>query len=143
MAERSRVKVKGDLAGYEVGYRKPPRETRFKPGQSGNPKGRPRGSLDVATVLARTLREQVVVNEGGRRRSITKLEAAVKQIVNKAAGGDASSVRFLIGLAQMVEAQVETHETSAELPEADREVMANMLKRLQRVAQQGDIDDNL
>src|SRR5215213_6143909 len=31
-------------ASYEVGYRKPPRHTQFKPGQSGNPKGRPRQS---------------------------------------------------------------------------------------------------
>ena len=42
----------------QVGYGKPPKLTRFKPGQSGNPRGRPRGALNMATVLERTLRRK-------------------------------------------------------------------------------------
>ncbi len=119
----------------EVGYGQPPRRTQFKKGQSGNPKGRPRGSLNIATILARTLREKVTVNENGHRRMITKLEAAVKQIVNKAAAGDAASIKFLLGLAQVVEAQIDTAQGArAELPEDDRKVMAGLLARLQAVS---------
>jgi hypothetical protein len=91
-----RTTDKGRAAG-EVGYGRPPRASQFKPGQSGNPKGRPKGSLNVATVLERTLREKLVINEGGRRREITKLEAAVKQLTNKAASGDARALRLLVG----------------------------------------------
>jgi hypothetical protein len=57
---------------YEVGYKKPPQRSRFKKGESGNPNGRPRGSKNLATLLEKELRQRVVVNENGRRRSITK-----------------------------------------------------------------------
>src|SRR6266478_251195 len=58
----------------KVGYCNPPQHARFKTGQSGNPRGRPKGTLNMATVLERTLRENVVITEGGRRKTITKLE---------------------------------------------------------------------
>jgi hypothetical protein len=60
-----------------VGYGSP-NGTRFKKGQSGNPQGRPKGTLNLATVLWRALREKVVIYENGRRKSVTKLEASVK-----------------------------------------------------------------
>ena len=80
---------------YEVGYGKPPRHTRFKKGQSGNPKGRPNGSKNAATLLNEALHEEVVVNENGRRRTLTKLEAAMKQLANRAAAGDHRSLQLL------------------------------------------------
>ncbi len=72
----------------EAGYGKPPETTRFKKGTSGNPKGRPKGSLNVATVFMKALREKVVINEHGQRKTVTKLEAALKQLANKAASGE-------------------------------------------------------
>ena len=134
MARRPRIKSR---AGDAVGYGKPPRHTQFKPGQTGNPKGRPKGSLSIATILAATLREQVAVNEGGRHRQITKLEAAVKQIVNKAASGDQGAIRFLIGLTQVVEAQFDAHAARAELAEDDQKIMAGLLARLQKLSTGG------
>jgi Family of unknown function (DUF5681) len=53
----------------DVGYGKPPQATRFKKGVSGNPKGRPKGSLNIATVFTKTLRERVVINEHGQRKT--------------------------------------------------------------------------
>jgi hypothetical protein len=83
----------------------PPESTRFKKGQSGNPKGRRKGSHNVATVLALTLREKVVVNENGARKTVTKLEAAIKQLVNKAASGDLRALQQFIALAREAEPQ--------------------------------------
>ena len=88
-----------------AGYCAPPEATRFKKGVSGNPKGRPKGRVNVATALTKALREKVVINENGRRRTVTKLEAAVKQLVNKAAGGDLRALRHLTELAPDAEAK--------------------------------------
>src|ERR1700722_1696395 len=88
---------------YEVGFGRPPKQTRFRPGNSGNPAGRPKGKRNLATVLEKSLQEKVVINENGTRKVITKLEAAVKQLVNRAAGGDLSALRHLIALARSAE----------------------------------------
>ena len=87
----------------KVGYCNPPERTRFKKGQSGNPQGRPKGALNLATVLGRTMRERVVVNENGKRKSITKLEAAFKQLSNKAASGELKAVQLLSALVRSAE----------------------------------------
>jgi Family of unknown function (DUF5681) len=81
---------------YEVGYRRPPRHTRFKKGQSGNPKGRPRGSRRLAQLLNKALSRTVVVNEHGRQRRITMLEAIFAQPVTKAARGDQRAIQLLL-----------------------------------------------
>ena len=113
-----------------VGYRNPPEHTRFKKGQSGNPRGRPKGTLNLATVLARTLRERVVVNENGQRRVLTKLEAAIKQLVNKAASGDLAALRHLAGLVQSAEEQAaQTPPVNAPLGEDDQKVVQGILER--------------
>ena len=57
-----------DKTDYKVGYKRPPLHTRFRKGQSGNPRGRPRGSKNFSTLLTEALNEPVVVTEDGRRR---------------------------------------------------------------------------
>lgn len=83
---------------YAVGYGKPPPHRRFKPGHSGNPSGRPKGVPNIATVLSKVASERVVITENGGRKTITKLEAAMKQLANKAAGGDARATKLLVQL---------------------------------------------
>ena len=51
---------------YEVGYRKPPKHTQFKEGQSGNPAGRPKGTNNLKTDLIEELGEQILIREGDR-----------------------------------------------------------------------------
>ena len=81
---------------YEVGYKKTPLETRFKKGQSGNPKGRPKGSKNLKTILKEVINEKVPVREDGKTRKITKLEAIIKQVVNKASTGDPRAIKQLM-----------------------------------------------
>ncbi len=81
---------------YKIGYGKPPAETRFKPGQSGNPAGRKKGSQNLATMVQRALDETVTVKIAGRSRKISKLEAAFTQQANKAAGGDAKAIKLML-----------------------------------------------
>ena len=119
------------MADEEVGYGRPPKHSQLKKGQSGNPNGRPKGSLNIATVLERTLRETVVINENGQRKTITKLEAAVKQLVNKAASGDMNAFKVLSALAHSAEEQdaAQDAEEAQNLKEVDQKILQDILKR--------------
>jgi Family of unknown function (DUF5681) len=103
------MKKNGQDGDHEGGYGKPPKRTQFRKGRSGNPKGRPRGSRNASTLLDETLKERVIVSENGRRRKVTKLEAILKQLVNKAAQGDHRATRLL--LAHQIP-RIEEHEAS-------------------------------
>jgi hypothetical protein len=80
--------------GYEVGYGKPPRNTQFRKGVSGDPKGRPKKALDFDHALLRESRVSVTINENGQRRRITKHELAIKQLLNKTIGGNIPAARI-------------------------------------------------
>ena len=79
-----------------VGHKCPPVHTRFKKGQSGNPKGRPRGTLNFRTDLIKELAEAIVVNEGGARRKITKQRAFIKAMMARALQGDPRAANSLL-----------------------------------------------
>jgi hypothetical protein len=116
----------------EVGYRNPPERTRFKKGQSGNPRGRPKGTLNMATVLERTLREKVVLNENGRRKTVTKLEAAIKQLTNKAASGELKALQLLAALVRSAEERgIKAAVPNSTLDEVDEKVVIGILNRLE------------
>jgi hypothetical protein len=114
-----------------VGNRRPPRATRFRPGQSGNPLGRPKRARGLGAVVARALGEKVEAKENGRRRRITKLEAAVKQLVNRAANGDQRATQFVFAL--LDDDQGRPAPRAAERPgEGDAIVVAELVRRLSR-----------
>ena len=121
--------TKGD---YEVGYGKPPRGAGFRKGQSGNPRGRPRGAKNLTTLLNDALNEPVTITENGRRRKITKREAVIKQLVNKSASADARSLKILLDLMLNLEARARS--SAAPPPavgHADEEVLAQLKARLE------------
>ncbi len=81
---------------YEVGYKKPPTHARFQPGESGNPRGRPKGTKDLKTDLLEELREKIVVREGDRPRKLSKQRALLKSVVNRAIQGDARATAIAL-----------------------------------------------
>jgi DNA modification methylase len=114
----------------EVGYGKPPQHSKFKKGRSGNPKGRPKGKPNLATVLEKALREKVVINENGQRKTVTKREAAIKQLVNKAASGDLRALQQLAALARSGEERsAEATPPTATMKEVDQKVLQGVLRR--------------
>jgi hypothetical protein len=125
---------------YNVGFGNPPKASQFRKGSSGNPKGRPKGRRNLATVLERTLKEKVVINENGVRRTVTKLEAAVKQLVNQAASGDLAAMRQLSALAGSAEEEQMARPTR-QLDQDDQKVLENVLKRFNKSAN-GEDNDN-
>jgi Family of unknown function (DUF5681) len=80
---------------YEIGYGRPPRN-QFKKGQSGNPNGRPKGAKSLSDRLMKALNELVTIIENGSRRKIPKCDALVKQLLNKALGGDIRSIKLIL-----------------------------------------------
>lgn len=115
-----------------VGYCNPPAHSRFKKGHSGNPQGRPKGTHNIGKVLERTLREKVIINENGRRKTVTKLEAAIKQVTNKAASGDLKALQLLSALVRSSEERERQAPSEvSSFDEADDKVVMGILKRLE------------
>jgi hypothetical protein len=125
-----------------VGYGKPPRHTQFKKGVSGNPKGRRKGSKGFVTIFRKSVNDAVPVTENGRRHRISKLEAAVKQLVNKAASGDPKATNLVLQLVQAIERSDTTPAQTEVLEEADRQVMQGVLARVRRATNGGSDDDS-
>jgi hypothetical protein len=86
------------MSNYKVGYSKPPKAKQFKKGRSGNPKGRPKGSLNLATDLTAELSEQITVREDGRSRRVSKQRALIKSLLAKALQGDVRASAALLAL---------------------------------------------
>jgi hypothetical protein len=119
--------------GYAVGYGKPPKANQFSKGVSGNPKGRPKGSHNLATIVLRESR-QLVTSKGPKgERKITKLEATVMQLSNKSAQGDVRASRELFALVQRAEEAMAAQPSPNVTSEADRKMMESVLRRLKEV----------
>ncbi|WP_052261788.1 DUF5681 domain-containing protein [Leisingera sp. ANG-M1] len=92
---------------YEVGYAKPPKRTQFKKGQSGNPKGRPKGAKGFNASLKREMESEVIIREGGREVKVSKAEAAAKRFLAKALHGDMGALKTLMQFDADLQAKVE------------------------------------
>ena len=118
---------------YEVGYGKPPRHSRFKKGQSGNPRGRPSGSKNLATVLSEALNELVIVAENGGRRKITKRQAIITQLVNQSAKADWRATKILLDILQAIEARTEPASAETSFDSADEKVIEQLRARFSKL----------
>ena len=79
-----------------IGYGRPPKHSRFKPGRSGNPRGRPRKTRSIESMIKRELDQTVKITEGGRELRISKREAIIKQFVNRAIKGDPKPLQLML-----------------------------------------------
>jgi hypothetical protein len=79
-----------------VGYKKPPRHSQFKPGQSGNAKGRPKQSPKFADVVSKQLRKKVKVTMGDKVLNISMFEAIAIKHVSRAINGDPKSTAIVL-----------------------------------------------
>jgi Family of unknown function (DUF5681) len=115
---------------YQVGYGKPPRHTRFKRGQSGNPRGRPREAKNLPTLLTEALNERVIVAENEGRRKITKREAIITQLVNRSAKADLRAIKILLDIIQDIERRTEPTSPETSFGLADQKVIGQLKARL-------------
>jgi Family of unknown function (DUF5681) len=122
-----------DEPQYEVGYGRPPKGGQFTKGKSGNPKGRPRGSKNLATIVLRESRRPVLVNGSRGTRTVTKLEATVMQLGNKAAQGELRATREFLPLVQRSEEAVSAESVPLVLHELDQRVTQSLRRRVERM----------
>ena len=128
----------GSDPDYEVGYARPPKETQFKPAQSGNPRGRPKGTKNLKTDLQEELREQVVVREGERSRKVSKQRAFLMALMAKSLKGDVRAANTLLS---MIWRLTDTGEGAPEIEEPLHEDELDILKAFEERAWRDGHDD--
>jgi len=115
---------------YEVGYRRPPKSHQFQPGRSGNPKGRPKGSRSLSTLVDEALSRTIKANIGGKTVLISQREAMVRQYVDKAMRGDLKAFAVLLKLdPKAKQAEAGPNEAEANLTAEEQAMLAAFLAR--------------
>src|SRR5215469_12422077 len=87
-----------DTKDEGVGYRRPPRHSQFRPGQSGNPSGRPKGRRNIFSDLSDELSAPTVLSQNGRQYEVSKQVAVIKTLVAAAMSGDLRAVNTLLAV---------------------------------------------
>lgn len=105
-----------------VGYGKPPKSGQFKKGQSGNPKGRPKGSLDYQTYVKAMLATQVTITEGGKRKRVSALQATLMRLNEKSLKGDMRAIEKVLSLARDMAAELEAQRQERSMSATDTEI---------------------
>lgn len=105
-----------------VGYKRPPRETRFRPGKSPNPGGRPKGARSFAHDLLEELRENITVMEGGQQKAVSKQRLAARALVAAAMKGSIPAATVLMTFAAKAQGDENDSQATSGLTEDDRDV---------------------
>lgn len=117
---------------YEVGYKKPPAHTRFKSGQSGNPKGRKKGSTNLKTDLELELARLISVREGDREIRMPAQRALLRSLMVHALRGNKHAISALLGLmARLTGFEEEAANVSGPLSPKDDEILKNLYMYMQ------------
>ena len=112
-----------DNRDYEVGFKRPPVATRFKPGNPGNTKRRPKKRPTVGQIIEGSLKTKVTVMENGRSKTMTAEEVIIRKLTLDAAGGDKRAIQTLFSLRDRYQDSNETTLDIAELQSDDRKIL--------------------
>ena len=118
---------------YEVGYGKPPKSGQFAKGKSGNPKGRPKGSKNLASIVLQESRKPVQMKGPRGSRKVTKLEATVIQMVNQSAQGEPRARREHLPMVERAEEAINAESAPLTVHELDQRVMESLRRRMQEM----------
>ena len=115
----------------KVGFRRPPADSQFQKGRSGNPAGRPKAAKNLATQFMDEVSATIPITENGQPRKISKLAAVIKQQVAKGAGGDARAAQQILDRVTAIEARLNENGIQAVLfTDADRQGIETIFARL-------------
>ena len=121
---------------YETGYGKPPKHSQFKPGQSGNPKGRKKGQRGLKTELAAALDMAVTAKMNGQTRKATTLSHAMTALALKAAGGDLKAFKLLVDLTLQIFGHEDRGEAGSGLSKTDEALLDRFLNNFDENGEQ-------
>jgi hypothetical protein len=121
-----------DLA-EKVGYGKPPRHTRFKPGQSGNPKGRPKGSKNFATILQQQLTKKITITVDGKPRRMTVQEVIARRLATDSMKGTTKAMELLVRLTSAKSDEGIGKDAASETVLPDRDALRRIHKRIAKL----------
>jgi hypothetical protein len=121
-------RTNGPRVSRKTGYGRPPIEHQFKPGQTGNPRGRLKGKKNEATILHELLNRKITVREAGKPRKITVLEAILLRFTEDALKGNTKTAAFLFN---RYESQTPNASDDSSLTEEDREILNSFVRRFE------------
>ncbi len=122
---------------YKVGFGKPPKDTQFKKGQSGNPNGRPKKVKNIAHDIREELEEFVQITEGGQTKVVTKQRALIKSLLAKASQGNVRAAQTLLGLKTEVDHADDTQSNDDWFTDDDLEILEHVKSRFQPSSNKG------
>jgi hypothetical protein len=124
-----RKKVRNPRSGYSVGYGRPPTSSQFKPGESGNPKGRPKGARNASSMARDALEGTISIKEKGKWRKMSVRKAAYRRLAEKAVAGDVKALDYLLS-PESAEHQPESDHTETQpLSAKDIELLQGFFDR--------------
>ena len=117
----------------EVGYWKPPKKHQFKPGYSGNKKGRPKGRKNIHTIVENLMNEKIKITINGRTKKVSCIEATIRQVSLAALKGDIKAQRILFDLiSKYTVRQEDLLQGNEELQQEDIQLLNEMMKQYAR-----------
>ena len=117
---------------YEVGYGKPPTTTRFKPGQSGNPKGQRKGGGSLKDFARKELDRKQRITVDGKVRYLSNREISVVAQINKARKGDLKAFREVLALDEGLKGEVEKQLGRTDLAPDERSILEAHLEYVKK-----------
>ncbi len=114
---------------YEVGYGKPPKSGQFRKGQSGNPKGRPKGSRDYYSIARGVLNSRMRVKIEGKVRWVSTMEAGLLRLREKAVHGDLRSLQLILEMGRELQARDDSKPPSETISRAEDDIIRDYIER--------------
>jgi hypothetical protein len=122
-----------DEPAEKVGPGKPPRHTRFQPGQSGNPNGRPKGSKNFATILQQQLRKKVTITVDGKSKRMAVREVIARRLANDSMKGTTKAMELLIRLTSAKSDAGAGTDAARETVLPDKDALRRIQKRIAKL----------